>query len=88
MLGGRHEYLYGKENFSYLMFVAVEEGLEMLGIVVFLYALVSHLGSSRSGLQILVEDAPPEHTSHLAVENQLPMNSPSKVLHLKSDNRR
>ena len=60
-----NEYLYGKENFSYLMFVAVEEGLEMLGIVVFLYALVSHLGSSRSGLQILVEDGPPRaHLPH------------------------
>jgi hypothetical protein len=86
MLGGRHEYLYGKENFSYLMFVAVEEGLEMLGIVVFLYALVSHLGSSRSGLQILIEDCPLEHTSHLVDENELPMNNPPKVPPLKSHN--
>ena len=73
-LGSRYLYLYG-QNFSYIMFVAVEEGLEMLGIVVFLYALISHLGSSRSGLQILVEDGTPEHTSHIAVENSSPKNS-------------
>jgi hypothetical protein len=86
ILSARHAYLYGFENFLYTMYVAVEEGLEMLGIVVFLYALVSHLGSSRSVLQILIEDGPPEHTSHIAVENQLPMNTPTKVPHSKSHN--
>lgn len=74
MLGARHFYLYGM-NFSYMMFAAVEEGLEMLGIVVFLYALISHLGSSRSDLQILVEDGTPEHTSHIAVEISSPKDS-------------
>jgi hypothetical protein len=75
ILGARHFYLYGLKDFSYMMFVAVEEGLEMLGIVVFLYALISHLGSSSSGLQILVEDGTPEHTSHIAVETSSPKNS-------------
>ena len=53
--GGRYEYLYGANNFTYAMLVACEEGLEMMGIVVFIYALTSYLGSLRAGLRILVD---------------------------------
>ena len=45
-LGNRRVYLDGYEDFTYAMFVACEEGLEMLGVVVFIYALLSHLGAS------------------------------------------
>ena len=55
ILGARHAYLYGfGNNFAYAMYVACEEGLEMLGNVVFLYALLIHLGSTMRGVQILV----------------------------------
>jgi hypothetical protein len=75
ILGGRHTYLYGRENFVYAMFVACEEGLEMLGVVVFIYALLSHLGSTMNGLQILVEDGAPRHAPHNAGEISSPKDS-------------
>jgi hypothetical protein len=58
VIGGRYHYLYGRENFTYAMLGACEEGLEMLGIVVFISALTSYLGSLRTGLQILISDGP------------------------------
>jgi hypothetical protein len=72
MLGARHDYLYGRQNLSYIMLVAVEEGLEMLGIVVFIYALLSYLGSSLSSLRILISDGQPKHTPAISVEINLP----------------
>jgi hypothetical protein len=54
ILGGRYDYLYGHNNFAYTMLVACEESFEMLGIVVLIYALLSHLGSSLSNLRIVV----------------------------------
>ena len=72
LLESRHYYIYGHKDFSYMMLVTVEEGLEMLGVVVFLYALLSHLGSSMSGMQILVENGAPKHTPHIAVEISSP----------------
>jgi hypothetical protein len=35
MLEARHLYIYGHKDFSYMMFAAGEEGLEILGVVVF-----------------------------------------------------
>ena len=73
ILGARHAYLYGfGNNFAYAMYVACEEGLEMLGNVVFLYALLSHLDSTMSGVHILVGDETSEHTLHIDVESNSP----------------
>jgi len=71
-LSGRHAYFYGFENFGYTMYVACEEAMEMLGNVVFLYALLTHLGSSIGGIQILVGDGPSAHTLHIDVETNCP----------------
>jgi hypothetical protein len=54
--GSRYDYLYGKEHFAYEMLVTCEEGLEMLGIVVFIYALTSYLVSLRVELHMLFSD--------------------------------
>jgi hypothetical protein len=56
IIGSRYGYLYGRENLSYAMLVACEEGFEMIGIVVFIYALTSHLESLRAGVQIFFSD--------------------------------
>jgi hypothetical protein len=40
----------GSHTLTYQMMVAVEEGLEMVGIVVFLYALMSYMATHRIGL--------------------------------------
>ncbi|HEY9852256.1 MAG TPA: hypothetical protein V6D28_22470 [Leptolyngbyaceae cyanobacterium] len=43
MLGGYYANLYGEENIFYEIIVTIEECLEMLGIAIFLYALLSYL---------------------------------------------
>jgi hypothetical protein len=43
LLGGRHHELYGIDNMSYGFLVMLEESLEMIGIVVFVYALLDYM---------------------------------------------
>lgn len=45
MIGGNHSSKYGEENLSYGLIAAVEETLEKLGQVVFLFALVDYIGT-------------------------------------------
>ena len=52
LLGGRHADLYGIYNMSYVMLVTGEEVLEMLGVIVFIYALLSYLSSYLKDLHI------------------------------------
>lgn len=59
MLEARYIYYYSEADFTYYMLVAVEECLEMLGVVLFVYTLLSYLGSRVRSLQILVEDETP-----------------------------
>lgn len=42
ILGGIHEEIYGRENATYVILYTIEEILEMLGIVLFIYALTSY----------------------------------------------
>jgi len=65
--------LYSYRNLTYAMLVTCEEGFEMLGVVVFIYALFSYLGSSVTGLRILISDETVKHSPVSAVEiNQSP----------------
>jgi len=43
---GRYHILYGYENFTYNMISTVEESLEMLGIIIFLYGLLVYLAEN------------------------------------------
>ncbi len=43
MLGGRHADLYGLENLTYRMYQTVEESFEMLGMVLFIHALLRYV---------------------------------------------
>ncbi len=43
MLGGYYAYLYDTNNFIYEILVTIEEFFEMLGVVVFIYALLSYI---------------------------------------------
>lgn len=45
MLGGYYTEIYGQENITYSILTTIEESLEMLGIIVFIYALLSYLNS-------------------------------------------
>ncbi len=54
MLGARDAYLYGEGRpFEHSMLILWEEGFEMSGIVVFIYALTSYLGPRLTNLRIL-----------------------------------
>jgi len=54
MLGARDFYLYGEGRpLVHSMLILWEEGFEMFGIVVFIYALTSYLGSHLTNLRIL-----------------------------------
>jgi hypothetical protein len=72
MLEARYEYFYGMQNFTFAMFVACEEGFEMLGNVVFIYGLLSHLGSSMSSLRILVNDQAPKCAAAVGLDLDSP----------------
>ena len=54
LLGGRHTELHGSANLSYIFFSTAEEVFEMGGIVVFVYAILSHIGSHFSSFQIRI----------------------------------
>ncbi|MGB3468287.1 MAG: hypothetical protein WBA74_23580 [Cyclobacteriaceae bacterium] len=43
MIGGRHEDLYGIENAQYAIYYTIEEFLEMGGIALFIYAILSYM---------------------------------------------
>lgn len=43
MIGGRHAFVFGRYNFAYTMIATLEEFLEMLGILLFVQALLSYM---------------------------------------------
>ena len=54
MLGAREAALHGTETVVYCLLYTIEEMLEMLGIVLFIYALLSHLVQETGPLSIVL----------------------------------
>jgi len=54
MLGGRYASLYGTKTLAYSLLVAVEEGLEMAGSVLFIDALLDYLRRDVAGVALRV----------------------------------
>lgn len=54
MVGGYYSYLYGQQNITYAIITTLEEFLEMLGIVVFIYALLSYISSYMKGVSLQI----------------------------------
>ncbi|NIS81169.1 MAG: hypothetical protein GTO14_13410 [Anaerolineales bacterium] len=52
IVSGRQEALHGRRSFAYVAAVTVEEGFEIIGIVLFLHALLVYISSEMDGLQI------------------------------------
>jgi hypothetical protein len=77
MLSGRYEYLHGREgDLNYAMLVTAEELIEMVGIIVFIYALlkycVENATTNRIRLGIEVnEDVPVSRQIRLKVRETL-----------------
>lgn len=52
LLGGRQNFLYGRENLTFAFLYTCEELLEMLGIVIFIYALLIYLAEQFKPLTV------------------------------------
>ena len=50
MLGGRSAASHGSDNFVFSMLATAEEALEMIGIILFIYALLNYLEEQYQGL--------------------------------------
>jgi hypothetical protein len=53
MFGAKVASMGGMDTMSYALLVAVEEGLEMFGIVLFSYALLSYIGQREMAASLL-----------------------------------
>lgn len=68
-LGGAYVDLHGDDNLAYAMIIIVEEFLEMAGVVVFIYALLSYMNSYVGDIRIRIDGRttpaphPPEGTA-------------------------
>lgn len=65
MIGGLRADLHGSDDLVYLLIVTCEEFLEMLGIVIFIYALLSYMAEHLKELRIVVDHMPSHEDSNL-----------------------
>ena len=56
MLSAHHDSLYGTSNLIYNCIMTAEEFLEMLGIIIFIYALLSYLKSYLIEIKIVIKE--------------------------------
>ncbi|WP_199197570.1 hypothetical protein [Chroococcidiopsis sp. CCALA 051] len=54
MISGYYADLYGTESIQYIILVTIEELLEMLGIIVFIYTLLSYMSKYIKGINLQV----------------------------------
>ena len=54
MVNGYYAELHGIENVIYVMLITIEELLEMLGVIVFIYALFSYISKYMKGINLQV----------------------------------
>jgi len=52
IIGGKYVSDFGQNNFTYALITTVEETLELLGLIIFIYALLKYLGSKFPDLRI------------------------------------
>jgi len=56
VLGGKQAELYGEVNLSFCIYYTCEEFLEMLGIIIFIHALLSYIASELKLLTITINE--------------------------------
>ena len=75
MLGGKHAEVYGKKNLLYSYFYTCEEFLEMLGIAIFIYTLLTYMVSQIDSAKIAINKnsklfiACSDQTLHMELSN-------------------
>ena len=55
MVGGYYHELHGKENLTYSLISTLEESLEMLGLILFIRALLDYLSAHFSEITIIFQ---------------------------------
>ncbi len=55
-VGGWYTALYGQQNMTYALLAALEELLEMMGVVVFIYALMSYMSAHLKEVRLKIGD--------------------------------
>jgi hypothetical protein len=68
ILGGKYADWYGEENLVYQIFVTIEESLEMLGMVAFLYALLMYIKRTVIGKIHAIIDFNPSNEVNKKIE--------------------
>jgi hypothetical protein len=56
LAGGRYAELHSEENLTYSMITALEESLEMAGLIVFIYALLKYIADNYKEVQFRFDD--------------------------------
>jgi hypothetical protein len=56
LVGGKYVSLYGAQNLGFAMITTVEEVGEMLGIVIFIYALMSYISAYMKEITVYVRE--------------------------------
>jgi len=59
MLSARHFELFGPKNLRYALFFHIEESMEMVGIILFIYALLRYIEDQYGRITLLVGDSKP-----------------------------
>lgn len=54
LIGGYHDDLYGRQDMIWVVITCIEESLEMVGIVIFVYALMSYINSYKNEFQLRI----------------------------------
>ncbi|MGB0911521.1 MAG: hypothetical protein ACPGYT_14255 [Nitrospirales bacterium] len=58
LIGGYYAEMHGRFNLTYSMIVTVEESLEMGGVILFIWALLSYISDNYKEVQFRIEDVP------------------------------
>lgn len=51
MISGNHIYHYGDGNLGYVLIITIEESMEMVGVVIFIHALLDHMRNIKFSVE-------------------------------------
>ena len=76
LIGGAYLDQQGRPDLVYAMIASTEEFLEMLGVVVFIYALLSYMGSGMEEVRLIIDNTDPgraaiESLTHQSMQEDL-----------------
>lgn len=56
MVSGRYAEVHGLYNFPYGLLITIEESMEMIGLIIFVFALLSYISSQFPAFKLTVDD--------------------------------